>query len=408
MKSEWGVYWDCDLFLWALCLLFIFWQRCICVEFLYFGLRFCYSKASVEKAPDVFHLQGIMDLGDQCNQLLKEMKEDMKMLCNSSMGKKVDWKADGFFMKLQDTNNHIYVYQHRHHHAACSSVMYSHLVSAFTIQPKHVSLCSTCNHPNHFHLQPFFFDNRYLMDYYEKLIAEGKADVTPLLDELNKIEGDARRSKIDPELEFERPNSLVNNWKENDWSRRLVVGIRKTFVIEATYSAEMVRFGDLLDTLRVNCDTTCFLFRGFPDIIIHRRCAVVGSGANYDEHAVIEDLGATMSGGEDSVLENSFQRNPLHGFSDSALPEKVGKLFAGLHILLVAKILRKIYKAKNIYHRFEVKGVLIDKSAATVQCYLSVDLTNNGTMLNIELIDHMGSYLTPESLCYHIRAITGL
>ena len=198
---------------------------------------------------------------------------------------------------------------------------------------------------------------------------------------------------------------MVNNWKRNDWSRRLVVGIRRTFAVEATYSAEMVRFGDLLGTLRVNCDTTCFLFRGFPDIIIHRRCAVVGSGANYDERAVIEDLGATMSSGEDS---NSFQSNPLHGFSDSALPEKVGELFAELHILLVAKILRKIYEAKNIYCRFEVKGVLIDKSAATVQCCLSVDLTNSGAMLNIELIDHMGSYLTPESLCYHIRATTGL
>ena len=136
-----------------------------------------------------------MDLGDQCNQLLKEMKEDMKTLRNSSMGKKVDWKADGFFMKLEDTNNHVYVYQHRHHHAACWSVMYSHLVSAFTIQPIHVSLCSTCNHPNHFYLQPFFFDNRYLMAYYDKLIAEGKTDVKPLLDELNKVEGGAKRSK---------------------------------------------------------------------------------------------------------------------------------------------------------------------------------------------------------------------
>ena len=68
---------------------------------------------------------------------------------------------------------------------------------------------------------------------------------------------------------------------------------------------------------------------------------MVCSGACCDEHAVIEDLSANMSSGEDSVLENSFQRNPIHGFSDSALPEKVGELFAGLHILLVAKILRK-------------------------------------------------------------------
>ena len=42
------------------------------------------------------------------------------------------------------------------------------------------------------------------------------------------------QSKTDTETEFERPKCLVNNWKDNDLSKRLVIGIRKTFAIEAT------------------------------------------------------------------------------------------------------------------------------------------------------------------------------
>ena len=37
---------------------------------------------------------------------------------------------------------------------------------------------------------------------------------------------------------FWHPMSLVNNWKENDWSKRLQVGIKKTFQIHFVYTAE--------------------------------------------------------------------------------------------------------------------------------------------------------------------------
>ena len=127
----------------------------------------------------------------------------------------------------------------------------------------------------------------------------------------------------------------------------------------------------LVDTQRIECDTYSFLFRDFQDIIIHRSSAVVGSGAHAhdDEHAATENLGAIISSSdEDSIVENSYQRNPLKGYRHNALPEKVGKLFAVLHFLLVAKILR-IYRVKNIHRRFEVKGIL-DRFTATVQCFL--------------------------------------
>ena len=40
------------------------------------------------------------------------------------------------------------------------------------------------------------------------------------------------------ESKFWHPKSLVNNWDKNDWSKRLQVGIKKTFQIHAVFSAK--------------------------------------------------------------------------------------------------------------------------------------------------------------------------
>ena len=89
---------------------------------------------------------------------------------------------------------------------------------------------------------------------------------------------------------------------------------------------------------------------------------MIGISTSGDDGA---DPDASMSS-KDSVVESSYQRNPLHRFDDSSPPEKLGELFTALHnILLAAKILRRISKTKDIHRIFEVKGVL-DKSAVTV------------------------------------------
>lgn len=70
------------------------------------------------------------------------------------------------------------------------------------------------------------------------------------------------------------------------------------------------------------------------------------------------------SGDEDLTVENSWQKTPLKGILAQHLPEKLGEVLTGLHMLLVSKIYRKIRKGKNIHCQFKVKGVLLDKGTA--------------------------------------------
>ena len=111
------------------------------------------------------------------------------------------------------------------------------------------------------------------------------------------------------------------------------------------------------------------------------------------------------SSDEESTLENSWQRiSTLKGSDIDSPPAQLGEVVAGLYILLIAKILRKI--KQELHRKFQVKGLLLDKRAVSVECSLSVDLSSSGARLNVKLIDYMGIY-DSKSLCYLIRAITG-
>ena len=87
----------------------------------------------------------------------------MRNLCRSSMREKSDWKADGYF-KLLEATQYVYMYHHSSHHAACSSVKYSHLEFVYSVDEeyKYLEDGSSCNRPNLYHLAPFFMDNRGL------------------------------------------------------------------------------------------------------------------------------------------------------------------------------------------------------------------------------------------------------
>ena len=88
-----------------------------------------------------------------------------------------------------------------------------------------------------------------------------------LLDKLNDIEQKLENKVELNESEFWHPMSLVNNWEENDWSKRLQVGIKKTFQIHTVYTAETT-FRDYLGKIGVENLDKCFLFRGYPDILV--------------------------------------------------------------------------------------------------------------------------------------------
>lgn len=62
------------------------------------------------------------------------------------------------------------------------------------------------------------------------------------------------------ESEFWYPMSLVNNWDKNDLSKRLQVGIKKTFQIHTEYTAETT-FKNYLRMIKVQNLEKCFTSR---------------------------------------------------------------------------------------------------------------------------------------------------
>lgn len=172
--------------------------------------------------------------------------------------------------------------------------------------------------------------------HYTRLVNEGESDVQLLLDELNDTEQKLENVVEFNESEFWHPMSLVNNWDENDWSKRLQVGIKKTFQIRTVYTAGTASFKDYLRMIKVESLEKCFVFRGYPDILLQKKGAVVVSG---QAAAVADDIpnpnpnpnpsDSESSDDEDSISINSWQKNPLKGAGGDDLPEELGEMLTG-------------------------------------------------------------------------------
>ena len=374
-----------------------------------FGLRFYYSSIDIivsesQPKPHIFTSKQL-DAYDTGKQLVRQIKQDVQTLRESNMGgESVEWKTGGYFRLLQGTDD-VYVYRHPSH-ASCSKVKYSHIEPQLIFESeiehklleREVAICA-CEHTNHYRLQPFFLDNCRLIDFYN---LQTDDSATQLLTELRAVEtaiGNGETEVI-RDSEFVRPTGLVNNWDENDWTKRLHIGIKKTFKIDTICGAEKMAFNQILQFLKVGLDQECFIFRGLPDIIIRRNTIVASASSTA---SVSDDC--TDSSSEEATVENSWQKPPLKGCDESSPAEKLGELVSGLHILLVAKIMRKVHKKKCFHRKFQVKGVMLDKATQTVVCTLSVDLTRSGAPLHIKLRDYMGN-LDSKSLCYVIRTLT--
>ena len=376
---------------------------------MYFGLRFYYSSVDIivsesQPKPHIFTSKQL-DAYDTGKRFIRQIKQDVQTLSDSNMGgENMEWKTGGNFLLLQGTDD-VYVYCHPSH-ASCSEVKYSHfepqLIFESEIEHKllerEVAICA-CEHTNHYRLQPFFLDNYRLIDFYN---LQSDDSATQLSTELRATEIAIENGEEIRDSEFVHPIGLVNNWDESDWIKRLHIGIKKTFKVDATCGAEKMAFNQILPSLKVGSflDQECFIFRGLPDIIIRRNTIVISATASVGDDC-------TDSSDEEATVENSWQGLTLKGCDDSSPAEKLGELVSGLHILLVAKIMRKVHKKKCFQRKFQVKGLMLDKAIQTVMCTLSVDLTHSGTPLYIKLRDYMGSgTLDSKSLCYLIRILT--
>ena len=382
---------------------------------MYFGLRFLCTELSLSEfdreLPNILTMSMLKKVSKQQGTgevFIKEIKNDVEKLNLSRMGSKSDWRNDGFFILLRNVT--VYVYCHPSH-AFCLKVGFSQIEKSleFNISEPELKLLekermsNTCEHSNHYRLEPFFMDNQRLMELYS--MDETEDEAKTVLDEVRVF---GRSENAGQESEFQCPMTRSHCWSENDWTKRLYVGIKKTFTtLDVTYGPGLGvgQFHVLLQKLRVgSVDERCFIFRGYPDIIIHNKSLICSSGSASTSTSTSAD--ASDTSGEESLLENSWQRPPLSGYHGNAPPEKLGEVISGLYILLVSKILRKVLKNKSTNRVFQVKGVLLDKAAtAIVVCCLSVKFTPTGGSIDLKEVDYSGRYFDSSSLCLLIRTV---
>ena len=148
---------------------------------------------------------------------------------------------------------------------------------------------------------------------------------------------------------FECSGQILYNWSENEWTKRLVTGLQKLLPNHnVTYTAEWGTQWDkyLLTRLGVikSYSANYFLFRGSPDIVI---------GNKHLANHGISGSTANDSSSEDELIENSHQRPPMQGASIHELPEKVGEVFGGLHLLMIClQIMLKLMTQHTLFVHF--------------------------------------------------------
>ena len=326
-------------------------------------------------------------------EMKKVIQQDMTKLKDAMVGAKQGYKANGYFLKLPGLDRCVYSYQHMSEHATCSKTLFSQLEGCLQIESKKGNLPSCPDLFHHKCLLPFYHSNEHVLELYK--CAQTTTDSQLEIDQLEKI---VSGKEADIGTPFESPSPFTFNWQENDWTKRLVYGIKKLLPQrQVTYTAEMgLRWHiDLLKCLGVGhlAYADSFLFRGAPDIIIGKKSSVTtGLSGNTQDDSSSED-------------ENSFQRTPMQGATRHSLPEKIGEVFAGLHILLISRILKTLAKKKPIDVEHKVQGILIDKICGVIHCFLSVEMREGAAALHLKVTDFSGCLLDPSHLCSHLRLL---
>ena len=384
-------------------ILFFSLQSAIQVDFFYFGLSIYHAQTIQDKEPriEILPLSSVKQMNGSTKGLIELIEKEMMTFNTCKLGNKQKYNPNGEFMKLP-VEGHVYVYSHGDH-SSCSSIHFSTLVECglkFTLEDATtIPICTTPS--DHIWLTPFFYNNAYTLTKYKQLaMKELETDV-------NLLEKIVHNNKDDADTPFRTPGPKSYNFEENDWTKRLVPGIRKMLPKSVvTYTAEMGgSFGDLLRILRHPRNlayANFFLFRGAPDITINKNCGLFHSFSS-------DSVSPTISSEDEcDSIEMTHQRPPMtsHKKIPYYPPEKVGELFAGLHILLVSRVLSRLSKAENINKEYVVHGLLIDKMVGVMVCHLNIHIQPNCLcQFSFKLFDHEIGILSDSILCPHIMSL---
>ena len=322
------------------CSWFTFFQACFEVHFFYFGLHFCHVNRKLQDLHAHFPLSEFT----HDDEMVQIIQKDLRQLRTALVGGKKKYDV-GTFVRVPDTK--IYVYHHNHHsYATCSGTTFSQLNSLTVNIQEGEEMVSECaeNIDHHYNLLPFFVNNKRVLEKYTTIAARhGNENIKSEAAIAQRIiEGKISLYASDLTSFPTHSDPHTCNWTENDWTKRLVPGLRKLLTKNIEYTAEMgplwhdALIHKILGIEGVAADV--FLFRGSPDIVIGGRgLMTMGSSEEPEEEE---------SSGNDSeaLVENAHQRHPMKGAYHAAFPEKLGEVFAGLYILLVSKTLRQLTK----------------------------------------------------------------
>lgn len=366
-------------------------------DFFYFGASFYYSRKQVDCSPWSITLSEFAE-SDAAFRLL--IKREVKKLNECELGGKNRYEAGGQFTKLMIERN-VYVYRHRGDHATCSQTKFSQIgqlvrnISVQTLTKDEPDCTRFLDH--HYCLLPYYYNNPKVLKKYKDLHAQtDQADIQTEIERLEKI---VESKEDDTDTPYQAATLHTNEWSEDVWSYRLHHGIQKLFPqTKVTYTATMrlTWNTDLLKLLGVAdfAGQNHYLFRGAPDVLIGKKHLISvhsSSGGSSSEDGDSDN---------NSLVKNNLQTSPMKPFLPGGPPEKVGKVFAGLYILLVSKILRTVQKGKNVCKEYKVEGLLLDKLNGGIHCILSVELKGGESELKFNVLNYCGIGLMADSnLC---------
>ena len=370
-------------------------KNCFEADFYYFGLSCLHLKVQVSNLPDIFLFKMFTNHSSAAKGMADMITEEMRKLRDAKVGGNERFKPEGRFILVGG----VYIYEHsKSAHAACSRVTASQLAAFGVTFEVEDGKMLNCGEDDHLLLEPYFKCNQYVLDAYQEKVGTASEEVKQdLMKDIELLMSkDPKKTYFTP---FREPSVRVFDWDENHWTYRLCYGIKRLFPNAGVYySAEdgLQWETNVLDNrLGVNLHlANCFLLRGAPDIIINSDKLLDTPNPGIKEDESSED--------ETTLIERSHQPTRLKS-SGTELPEKVGEVFAGLYILLMSKIIRRISRKKSVDKVFKVDGLLIDKLTGLIHCSLICNSFNSP--LKFKVIHYVGSLLTVNNLCMHLKVL---
>lgn len=107
----------------------------------------------------------------------------------------------------------------------------------------------------------------------------------------------------------------------------------------------------------------------------------------------------------DESFEATFQKPPLKGRKGAGPPEKLGEAISSVHVVLVAKYVRKILEGKTL-KAHKAKGLLMDKQLGCVHICLETGEWKENCAVNLKcklLTDYV--QLSKKRICYHLNKL---